>query len=449
MKKNIQINLFGTLYNIDEDACQLLENYLESMRRYFSTREGGAEIADDIEHRVAELLWQRKAAGMVAVDNDVIREIISQIGNPEEIGDQEADAQPSSNGTRGYQGYGAGADGNGTTGDGNETSGTEDLKSAFEKAASGAQKTAQEAYEKVRNNTRGKRLFRNPNDKILGGVCSGLAKYFGGDVTLWRIVLVALFLFHGVGLIAYIIMWFLLPVARTPEDRLRMNGEAVSPDTINSQILRDQTTKPVAHDNAGCFKAFFSIALLIVAVPIIIGLVASVIGVAVGGFVGVTGGIVGAIGKVLEGLFSVFASLFDFAFSGFPSGYWGWEILPSGNTDYIFWRGIILLLVGIALFFYASIRGNRKESAPFSFVAKVLLAVIIVLCLLSGLRDIMRCENNLYWFKDKQWFSTKVSNIVSEESAIDFSDGVEKFNENMKKLPKELTNRAIEFLLLK
>ena len=61
----------------------------------------------------------------------------------------------------------------------------------------------------------------------------------------------------------------------------------------------------------------------------------------------------------------------------------------------------------------------------------------------------MRCENNLYWFKDKQWFSTKVSNIVSEESAIDFSDGVEKFNENMKKLPKELTNRAIEFLLLK
>ena len=48
MKKNIQINLFGTLYNIDEDACQLLENYLESMRRYFSNREGGAEIAKQV-----------------------------------------------------------------------------------------------------------------------------------------------------------------------------------------------------------------------------------------------------------------------------------------------------------------------------------------------------------------------------------------------------------------
>ena len=434
MKKNIQINLFGTLYNIDEDACQLLENYLESMRRYFSTREGGAEIADDIEHRVAELLWQRKAAGMVAVDNDIIREIISQIGNPEEIVDHEADSQPSSNGEGG---------------EGKETSGTEDLKYAFEKAASGAQKTAQEAYEKVRNNTRGKRLFRNPNDKILGGVCSGLAKYFGGDVTLWRIVLVALFLFHGVGLIAYIIMWFLLPEARTPEDRLRMSGETVSPDTINSQILRDQSTKPVAHDNAGCFKAFFILALLIIAVPTIIGVLASMIGIAVGGFVGVTGGIVGVVGKVLEGIFTVFAALFDFAFTGFPEGFWREEILPSENTDYIFWRGIILLLVGIALFFYVSIRGKRKESAPFSFGAKVLIAVIIVMCLLSGLRDIARCEKNFYWFKDKQWFSTNVSNIVAEEKTIDFSTSVEKLNENMKKLPKEITNKTIEFLLLK
>ena len=60
MKKNISINLFGTLYNIDEDAYNLLENYLQSMQRYFGRQEGGAEIADDIEHRVAELLWKKK-----------------------------------------------------------------------------------------------------------------------------------------------------------------------------------------------------------------------------------------------------------------------------------------------------------------------------------------------------------------------------------------------------
>ena len=61
MKKNITINLFGTLYNIDEDAYQLLDNYLQSMKRYFSSKDGGEEIADDIEHRVAELLWEMQA----------------------------------------------------------------------------------------------------------------------------------------------------------------------------------------------------------------------------------------------------------------------------------------------------------------------------------------------------------------------------------------------------
>ena len=60
MKKNININLFGTLYAIDEDACELLEDYLNNMKSYFAKREGGDEIADDIEHRVAEHLWALK-----------------------------------------------------------------------------------------------------------------------------------------------------------------------------------------------------------------------------------------------------------------------------------------------------------------------------------------------------------------------------------------------------
>ena len=77
MKKNISINLFGVLYNIDEDAYNLLDSYLQSMRRYFSRQEGGAEIADDIEHRVAELLWKRREAGMTAVDIEVVKDIIN------------------------------------------------------------------------------------------------------------------------------------------------------------------------------------------------------------------------------------------------------------------------------------------------------------------------------------------------------------------------------------
>ena len=62
MKKNITVNLFGQLYAIDEDAYSLLEQYLQNMKRYFATREGGDEIADDIEHRVACLLYTSDAA---------------------------------------------------------------------------------------------------------------------------------------------------------------------------------------------------------------------------------------------------------------------------------------------------------------------------------------------------------------------------------------------------
>ena len=85
MKKNININLFGTLYNIDEDAYNLLENYLNSMQRYFNRQEGGEEVADDIEHRVAELLWKKREAGMTAVDINVVKEIIDTIGSAEDI----------------------------------------------------------------------------------------------------------------------------------------------------------------------------------------------------------------------------------------------------------------------------------------------------------------------------------------------------------------------------
>ena len=67
MKKNITINLFGALYNIDEDAYDLLFRYQEDMKRYFAGREGGEEIADDIEHRVAELMAELKASGVEAI----------------------------------------------------------------------------------------------------------------------------------------------------------------------------------------------------------------------------------------------------------------------------------------------------------------------------------------------------------------------------------------------
>ena len=92
MKKNITVNIFGTLYPIDEDAYELLQRYNENMRRYYSHREGGEEIADDVEHRVAELLSEYRSQGVMAITIEHVTEIINRIGDPQQM-DTEANEE--------------------------------------------------------------------------------------------------------------------------------------------------------------------------------------------------------------------------------------------------------------------------------------------------------------------------------------------------------------------
>ena len=85
MKKNIQINLCGRLYQIDEDAYQLLSHYTETLRNYFMKQEGGSEIADDIEQRIAELFDELVASGTQAITIENVQNIINQIGDLKDI----------------------------------------------------------------------------------------------------------------------------------------------------------------------------------------------------------------------------------------------------------------------------------------------------------------------------------------------------------------------------
>ena len=229
MKKNITINLFGQLYNIDEDAYELLNNYEESLRHHFSKQEDGAEIFNDIEARIAELLSEQKAKGVEAISIEHVQDIIKRIGAPEEIGNEEMDSD-------------------------------ETGQSRAEGAAP-------------------KRLYRDMENKLLAGVLAGFANYFGGDRTWWRIgfilICVPLFgffkLFHigfmNLGpVIAYVVLAILLPSAATPEERLKMKGKAVNPQTLANEVTNEAQQKKDAaagtdyHKNArGCVAGFFSI----------------------------------------------------------------------------------------------------------------------------------------------------------------------------------------------
>ena len=85
MKKNITINLYGSLYAIDEDAYELLKRYEDNLRAYFSRQADGQEIADDIERRVADLFEELKAQGVEAITIEHVQDIITRLGKPEEV----------------------------------------------------------------------------------------------------------------------------------------------------------------------------------------------------------------------------------------------------------------------------------------------------------------------------------------------------------------------------
>lgn len=199
MKKNITINLYGSLYAIDEDAYELLKRYEDNLRAYFSRQADGQEIADDIERRVADLFEELKAQGVEAITIEHVQDIITRLGKPEEMAGEAED------GAREAFGGGEAAEGGGQP---------------------------------------KKKFFRDPNDKMLGGVMSGFAHYFGGDPLVWRLLVVGLCLLSfGTTLLVYVVLWLLMPEARTAEDRLRMNGQRVTPENLAQTVVDESNAQ--------------------------------------------------------------------------------------------------------------------------------------------------------------------------------------------------------------
>ena len=274
MKKNININLFGTLYAIDEDACTLLENYLDNMRSYFAKRDGGDEIFDDIEHRVAEHLWSLKENGMTAIDIDTVKQIISSIGNPdemesevdevadskiEETSDAEADSEDKEQSEGEDQGEGECKDNGHSEGKAQSESNSNasndtDSNTTAEEAIGG------KWIDRVLHHVSTHRFYRDGKDKIGGGVISGLCHYCGGgDIVVWRVgivlFLLAIFVLNQtfryyfispllgflffVPIIIYVVLWLVAPVALTTEERLSMTGKEVTPESISKAIIAE------------------------------------------------------------------------------------------------------------------------------------------------------------------------------------------------------------------
>ncbi|WP_158841837.1 PspC domain-containing protein [Polaribacter sp. L3A8] len=191
MNKTININLGGFFFHIDEIAYQKLKRYLESISRSLSDDpQGKNEIIADIEARISELLTEKITDARQVINEGDIEDIIKIMGQPEDYAGAEEEYNDAS-------------------------------------------------YSYKRNNTAGKKLFRDGDDKFLGGVAAGIAHYFDID-TIWvRLGLLALFFGAGFGVILYIILWILLPEAKTTAEKLQMEGEPVNIDNIEKKIREE------------------------------------------------------------------------------------------------------------------------------------------------------------------------------------------------------------------
>ncbi|WP_299627593.1 PspC domain-containing protein [uncultured Tenacibaculum sp.] len=190
MNKTININLGGFFFHIDENAYQKLKRYLDAISRSLSDDpQGKNEIISDIEARISELLSERITDARQVVNEGDIDEVIAIMGQPEDY--------------------------------------TE------------AEESYSENYTYTRKRNPNKKLFRDSDSKFLGGVASGLAHYVNVD-TIWiRLAFILAAVTTGIGVLAYIILWVLLPEARTTTEKLQMEGEPVNIDSIEKKIRNE------------------------------------------------------------------------------------------------------------------------------------------------------------------------------------------------------------------
>jgi len=181
MDKTLNINIAGTMFQIDDEAFRKLRDYLQAINNRFRNIQGGNETVEDIETRISEIFQSQKGlAGVITSDN--VEAMISIIGKPEDF-------------------------------DMNEES------------------TGQPIYDSPK-----KRMYRNPDDKIIGGVCSGLGAYLDTDPVLFRILFVITSLFFGTGFLLYLVLWVALPEANTDGKKREMYGNSYhSATSLNRQ----------------------------------------------------------------------------------------------------------------------------------------------------------------------------------------------------------------------
>lgn len=185
MNKTLSVNIGGYVFNIEEDAYQALQNYLDAIARSFKKQSGADEIMADIEARIAELFNEALTGGRQVVVLKDVELVIERMGRPEQVaGEEDEDAQN------------------------------------------------HEQFSEPKD----RRLYRDPDNAMLGGVCSGLGYYLGWEPSVIRIIFFLLAFFGFAGIPIYLILWIAMPEAKTTAEKLRMKGQKINVENISKSI---------------------------------------------------------------------------------------------------------------------------------------------------------------------------------------------------------------------
>ncbi len=376
MKEVIKISIAGIAFSLDGDAYGIIDEYIDRLKEGFGNNPDGREIVADIEARIAELILTAQPADRV-VERELAEQIVSQLGYPD---DMEKEQEP--------------------------------------------------------RNRLHRRLYRNPDGQKMGGVCNGLGSYFGVDPTMVRLgmfvplVLYILFgfMFRNDGpselmgnlfmclVLLYIVMWIVIPVARTPREKLEMKGEKVTAHKIKASMVEGANT-PTEEKNASVWSEIFCVMgrivlffmkLFLFFIATMIGLVA--MGILIAFFAVLLGGFVGL----------------------------GWELLAGANFNLVtpnvyvaLGLASLLLLLVVVIYVLIRILSKRKSSNTPLVVLMILWLLTTVafgVVTLSNWRALT--DDNLWENIESSWWDYDVD-ITTDSN---HNDDYDSFEETMESL---------------
>jgi len=369
MKKNFSVNIGGRIFNIDDDAYECLNNYLSRLRHFFAAEQGYAEIIADIEMRIAELLDLQKEQGLSIITLKHIEDVIASMGEPDQLSDSETEHPRYAPGIK----------------------------------------------------TRGK-LFRDPDNRQIGGVAAGIAAWFGIDPLWVRLIFAAFTLFYAVGIIVYAVLWLILPVAQSTSEKLEMQRQSININTLRNELASagtgiQKTGSSVLHSIgtfirfvtevvARLFNLLFKVLGRLAGLVLLLGVVAMFIGISAASLVREPMNM----GNYQLDTISLVHAL-------------QW-LVPGPDVRWLAYISILLLLVAITgLLIYTGLRLLLKWP-PLRWQIIIVFVMLLVAGILTGVGSIFQYSHS----SEQIGSITKHQSLVMKKKLLHLASGPDEYN---------------------